>query len=34
MREAGLAGQGEEIDGAQVGGASLKPDSFTAIVKH
>ena len=24
----------EEIDGALVGGASLKPDSFTAIVKY
>jgi triosephosphate isomerase len=24
----------EEIDGALVGGASLKPDSFAAIVKH
>ena len=23
-----------EIDGALVGGASLKPDSFTAIVKY
>ncbi len=28
-----LCGQ-EEIDGALVGGASLKPDSFTAIVKY
>ena len=28
-----LIGQ-EEIDGALVGGASLKPDSFTAIVKY
>jgi triosephosphate isomerase (TIM) len=28
-----LLGQ-EEIDGALVGGASLKPDSFTAIVKY
>jgi triosephosphate isomerase len=28
-----LMGQ-EEIDGALVGGASLKPDSFTAIVKY
>jgi triosephosphate isomerase len=24
----------EEIDGALVGGASLKPDSFAAIVKY
>jgi triosephosphate isomerase len=24
----------EEIDGALVGGASLKPDSFSAIVKY
>ncbi len=24
----------EEIDGALVGGASLKPESFTAIVKY
>ena len=24
----------EEIDGALVGGASLRPDSFTAIVKY
>jgi triosephosphate isomerase len=24
----------EEIDGALVGGASLKPDSFTAIVEY
>ena len=24
----------EEIDGALVGGASLKPDTFTAIVKY
>jgi len=28
-----LIGQ-EEIDGALVGGASLKPDSFAAIVKY
>jgi triosephosphate isomerase len=28
-----LLGQ-EEIDGALVGGASLKPDSFTAIAKY
>jgi triosephosphate isomerase len=28
-----LLSQGE-IDGALVGGASLKPDSFTAIVKY
>ena len=28
-----LIGQGE-IDGALVGGASLKPDSFAAIVKY
>jgi triosephosphate isomerase len=28
-----LLGQ-EEIDGALVGGASLKPDSFAAIVKY
>src|SRR6185437_10025489 len=28
-----LIGQ-EEIDGALVGGASLKPDSFTSIVKY
>jgi triosephosphate isomerase len=28
-----LMGQ-TEIDGALVGGASLKPDSFTAIVKY
>jgi len=30
---AALCGQ-QEIDGALVGGASLKPDSFTAIVKY
>jgi triosephosphate isomerase len=28
-----LIGQ-KEIDGALVGGASLKPDSFTAIVNY
>jgi triosephosphate isomerase len=28
-----LIGQ-EEIDGALVGGASLRPDSFAAIVKY
>ncbi len=37
QREAGQRDRAdgqEEIDGALVGGASLKPDSFTAIVKY